>query len=177
MRCIHVDATTLIALGRLGEMDLLANFDGTIVVQDAVRVEVTAEPARTNVDRLCERDAVLSGDDAGPPPEYVDRACAVLGDDEPTGDAYVVGAVLAGVDEGEPVGVVSDDRRVRTVAEGLGATVTGTVGVVVRAVEEGLDAESGRSLLGRIDDQGLHMTGELRETAERLVEEAATDEE
>jgi hypothetical protein len=43
---------------------------------------------------------------------------------------------------------------------------------VVRAVEEGLDAESGKGLVHRLDDHGLHMTAELRETALRLVEDA-----
>jgi len=39
-------------------------------------------------------------------------------------------------------------RRVRTVTRGLGATVTGTVGTVVRSVEEGvLDAEEGEALV------------------------------
>jgi hypothetical protein len=49
------------------------------------------------------------------------------------------------------------------------------IGVVVRAVEEGLDAEDGKELVRRLDEHGLHMTGELRATAERLVEEAGEE--
>jgi hypothetical protein len=53
---------------------------------------------------------------------------------------------------------------VRTTARRLGATVTGTIGVVVRVVEDGLDQEEAYDLIQRIDSHGLHMTGRLRET-------------
>ncbi|WP_193361366.1 hypothetical protein [Halococcus hamelinensis] len=69
--------------------------------------------------------------------------------------------------------MVSDDRRVRTIADGLGAIATGTVGVVVRAVDEGLPPDDAKDLTRAIDRHGLHMTGELRETADELIEDAA----
>jgi predicted nucleic acid-binding protein len=84
--------------------------------------------------------------------------------------------VPAAQDRDDPVGVVSDNRRVRTVPRGLGATVTGTVGVVARAVEErGLSVDEGREPVRRVDSHGLHMTGELREKAYELVEDAASN--
>ena len=88
-------------------------------------------------------------------------------------DVCVVAAVLIHTEADEDVGVVSDDRRVRTVARGLGARVTGTVGVVVRSVEEGLSAHEAKSVVRRVDEHGLHMTAELREKAFELVEAAA----
>ena len=81
--------------------------------------------------------------------------------------------MLAYTAEVRPVGVVSDDQRVRTTARGLGAIVTGTVGVIVRAVEEGLDRETAYDLITQIDSHGLHMTGSLREKAYSLIDEAA----
>ncbi|HET7325543.1 MAG TPA: hypothetical protein VFJ06_14540, partial [Halococcus sp.] len=66
------------------------------------------------------------------------------------------------------------DRRVRRVAEGLGATVTGTIGVVVRAVSDGeLTGEEGKQLIDRIDERGLHMTAQLHRRATELIENAA----
>ena len=65
------------------------------------------------------------------------------------------------------------DARMRTTARGLGASVTGTVGVVFRAVKDGLDQEEAYDLIQRIDSHGLHMTGSLRETAAELIDEAA----
>ena len=69
--------------------------------------------------------------------------------------------VLAYTADDLPVGVVSDDRCVRATARRVGATVTGTIGVIVRAVEEELDQEEACTLVRRIDSHGLHMTGSL----------------
>lgn len=175
MRPLVVDATTLIALGRVGELQLLSNFDGEPVVPGAVREEVTTDPASSNVERFCSKGDVLTGEPATPGSEHLADARELLGTERTDGDVEVIGLVLAhrASNEGSGVGVVSDDRRVRTVAEGLDATVTGTVGVVVRAVHEGMDPADAKALVRRIDAHGLHMTGELRETADRLVEEAA----
>jgi predicted nucleic acid-binding protein len=85
-------------------------------------------------------------------------------------DGYEVdvnAAVLGYTTDDQPVGIVSDDQRVRTTARGLGATVTGTVGVVVRTVEDGLHREEAHTLVRQID------SGSLRETAAELIEEAA----
>jgi predicted nucleic acid-binding protein len=165
----HVDASTLIALGSIGDLELLATLDGTPVVASAVRAEVTTEPAATALEEFIDTHGIERelSDDAKR------RGRDVLGDETPSGDAAVIGAVLAA--DGE-IGVVSDDRRVRTTARGLGATVTGTIGVVGRAVMVGRLAErEGKQRLDRLDERGLHMTAELRREAEALIEEAAEE--
>lgn len=174
---VYVDASTLIALGTVGELDALDVLDGDLVVPERVRSEVTTEPARTNLERFLE--TVAYSDHPEGIGDIVDeetdnRARTLLGDPEPSGDTALVGGVLACTDTDESVGVVSDDRRVRTVAEGLGATVTGTVGIVVRNVEDGeLAAAEAKDLVRELDSRGLHMTGELRETAYDLIDDAA----
>ncbi len=162
---IYVDATTLIALGTVGELDLLTNFDGEVVVPSAVRDEVTTEPAQTNVERFVGREDVRTGDPVLN--EVLEEARGVLGGDDDNGDVWIVASVLSHDD----TAVISDDRRVRTVARGFGATVTGTVGVVVRAVDEGMTAEEAKETVRRIDQNGLHMTAELREKAYELINE------
>lgn len=169
-----VDAITLITLGTVGDLDLLTEFDGDLCVPRLAHEEVTTEPTRTNLDRFCRErydDRVV---ELVQPTTAVDRGCEILGDDEPSGDAQIVGRVATVREVGRPIGVVSDDRRVRTVARGLGATVTGTIGVIVRAVEDGLSPDEAKELVRRLDAHGLHMTGELRETADELIESAAT---
>lgn len=161
---VYIDTTTLISLGNVGELDLLSNFDGELSVLPAVRDEVTTEPARTNVDRFVKSDEVRTEESEYE--EYVSTASNALGEENVNGDVQIVAGVLAHDD----VAVVSDDRRVRTVSEGFGATVTGTVGVVVRAVDEGLSADEAKEIIRRIDEHGLHMTAELRETAYRLID-------
>lgn len=171
MTRLVVDATTLIALGVVGELDLLESFDGERVVLPQVRAEVTTEPARTNLDRAIESGVVATDTADG---DQIRRAQAVLGESAVNGDVELIAAVLADTTADREVGVVSDDRRVRTTARGLGARVTGTVGVVVRAVEEGLSADEATALVARLDTHGLHMTGELRARAAELIDDAAS---
>lgn len=171
MTRILLDATTLIALGTIGELELLTSFSGDLVVFPVVEDEVTTEPARTNLDRFTDRHGVVTADDLS-----IDRlheAKRVLGAESENGDVYLIAAVLSETAASKPVGVVSDDRRVRTTARGLGATVTGTVGVIVRAVDEGLDPQDAHEIVERVDSHGLHMTGSLRKKAASLIDEAA----
>lgn len=169
---IYGDASTLIALGSIAELGLLSAFDGDPVVPGPVLVEVTTEPARTNVDRFCDRDHVPVKPESSL--RGMDQALEVLGEEEPTGDSSIVGEVLTETGADEAVGVVSDDLRVRRVARGLGATVTGTIGVVVRNVEANrLTGDEAKDVVRRVDGHGLHMTGELRERADDLIDDAA----
>jgi len=170
---VYLDATTVISLGTIGELERLASLDGRLVVPSAVREEVTTEPAKTNLERFLDHYDVRSApEEVG---ERVPHARSVLGDDTERGDVHIVAAVLAYTASDRAVGVVSDDRRVRTTCRGLGATVTGTIGIVVRAVDEGLDPDAAKDLVSRLDAHGLHLTGELRETADELIDEAARD--
>ncbi|PGF17119.1 hypothetical protein CP556_13995 [Natrinema sp. CBA1119] len=171
MTRIYVDATTLIALGTIGELALLESFDGTLVVLPSIRDEVTTEPAETNLERLCERDSIET---TVPDIELDDeRAKDVLGEPDVNGDVRIIAAVLAHLEADDHVAIVSDDRRLRTVADGLGATVTGTIGVVVSAVEAGLSEDDAKAVVRRVDEHGLHMTAELQAKADELIEAAA----
>lgn len=128
------------------------------------------EPARTNAERFLgeESPAFPSGAE-----RFLSDAGEILGEFGRNGDVEIVAAVLHHAGNGEDVGVVSDDRRVRTVSGGFGGTVTGTVGTAVRSVEETvLSVEEGKALVRELDCHGLHMTGELWERAYELVEGA-----
>ena len=169
MTRILVDATTLIALGTAGRLDLLTCFDGQLSLHTAVTDEVTTQPAKENL-RQFEADVELPDVDS-PDLDWRKRARELLGENEDNGDVVLVAAVLSA--DGD-VALVSDDRRVRTVARGLGATVTGTIGVVVRAVtEDALTSDEAKTLVRELDAHGLHMTGELREKADELIDDAA----
>lgn len=165
---VYLDATTLIALGSVDELDLLTVFDRDLVVLDSVSEEVTSEPARTALRQF--REARELGTSKSVDGAVVERARETLGETERNGDVELIARVLAYDD----IGVVSDDQRVRTTARTLGATVTGTIGVVVRAVSAGrITADEGKELVRRLDSHGLHLTGELREQADDLIAEAA----
>ena len=171
MTRIFIDATTLIALGTIGELEHLTSFTGELVVLPTVQSEITTEPAQTNLSRFIDQYEIETTDPAVQ--NRIQQATEVLGEEEQNGDVSLVAATLAYTADDLAVGIVSDDRRVRTTARGFGATVTGTVGVIVRSVEEGLDREEAYSLVRQIDSHGLHMTGELREKAYSLIDDAA----
>ncbi|MDZ7770660.1 MAG: DUF3368 domain-containing protein [Woeseiaceae bacterium] len=172
MTQLYADATVLIALGRVGRLDLLTVVEAPISILPAIQAEVTTQPAAANLQTFLKRDRVTTD-----PPVALDndQAMEILGDDTVTGDVRLIAAVRAHAAADESVAVVSDDRRVRTVADGLGAQVTGTIGVLVRAVEAGLPADDARQLVRTLDSNGLHMTAQLRARALELIEDAATD--
>ena len=138
----------------------------------AVREEVTTEPTGTNLEKALDTPTPTAV--SAPQEAVLDGARSVLDEVGTNGDVQLVAAVLAvrGEDDGT-VAVVSDDRRIRTVTDGLGAEVTGTIGAVVRAVGEGTSEAAGKAIVRRLDERGLHMTAELRDAADARIEDAA----
>ena len=162
---ILVDATTLYDLGQIGELELLGAFEGEIVILDAVAAEVDVEPAAANLERyLDEYDVSTTVDGLA---EFEDDAMALLDADERTSDVSLVAALLAGRDGEEDVALVSGDKRLRAIADGLGATVTSAFGVVVRATADDnyFSTTQAKRVIRRTDHNGVHMTGTLRERA------------
>jgi predicted nucleic acid-binding protein len=161
---VYVDATPLYDLGQVGDLDLLGVVDGDLAVPQAVVDQVTVEPAATNLDRFLAEHAV---DTTPPAEEYLDDAVNLLDANRGTSDVHLVAGLLASRDRGEKRALVSDDRRLRAVADGLGATVTGTFGIVVRASLEDkyFSTTQAKRVIRRTDHHGLQMTGRLRERA------------
>lgn len=163
MSRIYVGPTVLCALGAVGELDLLGAFGGRLVVPDVVEAAVTTEPARTALGNfLAEQDVSRAV-----PEKAAERATDVLGIEPDTHEAAMLAGVLAHADPDDrtAVAVVSDDARVRTLADGFGATVTGSFGVVVRAAaaDKYLTRTQARRIVRRMDGHGLEMTGRMRE--------------
>jgi predicted nucleic acid-binding protein len=159
----YVDATVLYNLGQVGELGLLEALDGDLMIPAAVADELTVEPAATNLDRFLDEKPVETDPDTG---EFVEQAEQLLGESG-TSDSSLVAGLLAARDREKQVAFVSDDRRLRAVADGLGATVTGTFGVVVRASMEDkyFPTTQAKRVIRRTDHHGLQMTGRLRERA------------
>lgn len=164
---VYVDATPLFNLGMVGETELLDSLAGDLVIPDAVATEVDVEPAATNVRSLIEGGRVDTDPDVD---ASLDQAAALLDDDPETLDAAIIAGVLAERDaaDGTPVcGLVSDDRRMRRLGDGLGAAVASTFAVVVRAALEDkyFPASQAKRVLQRMDGHGLVTTGPLRAQA------------
>lgn len=161
---IFVDGTPLYDLGQIGELELLTVLDGSLVIPQAVVEEITVEPAATNLARFLEENPVETNPDVQ---AYLDDAAQLLDTAPEASSTALIAGVLGARDRGEECGFVSDDRRLRAVADGLGATVTGTFGVTTRAAVDSkyFPATQAKRVIRRTDHHGLQMTGRLRERA------------
>ncbi|ELZ20269.1 hypothetical protein C475_20887 [Halosimplex carlsbadense 2-9-1] len=171
MTRIYVGPTSLYALGQVGELDLLESFDGRLVVPEVVERQVTTEPARSALESFLDETSVSTA----VPDTAHERAVEVVGIDEGTHEAAMLAGVIAHADPNDrhAVAVVSEDRRVRRIAEGLGGAVTSCFGVVARAAAEDkyLSRSQARRIVRRIDANGIQMTGEMRSQAVGAVGE------
>jgi predicted nucleic acid-binding protein len=164
---VYVDATPLYNLGMVGETDLLGSLSGDLVTPPAVRDEVDVEPAETNLAYLLEAEPVETDPAID---DHRERAARLLDDEPGTVDAAVIAGILAERDaaDGSPVcGLVSDDRRLRRLGDGLGAAVASTFAVVVRTalVDKYFTRSQAKRVLRRVDGHGIVTTGPLREQA------------
>ena len=165
MTRIYVGPTSLYELGQVGELSLLGAFDGDPVVPRPVIEEAQLEPTATNLAELLATDSIETGVDEA----HLEQAQSLLGEKDIGAAVTVLAGVLAHRDPADrsAVAVVSEDRTVRRMAQGLGAAVTSSFGVVVRAAveDDSLSAAQAKRIIRRMDQHGLHLTGELRERA------------
>ncbi len=157
------NAGPLIHLAKIGRLELIKSIFGDVVVPKTVWTEV-----------------VKKGKEKGEPNAFlVDEARYIKVVEDPTGADEI--AKMSGIHEGEAcaillaksmgVPVLLDDPGARRFAQGLGLTVIGSVGSLIRAV---------RLRIITVDD-GLRYIGELAnvmwlsvgvyERARRVVEE------
>lgn len=138
------DAGPLIALGRLGLIDLLGALFAEVQVPEAVIRECLARPDNQDARRI--RQAL---------------------DDRRLLACPTPPQTLAGLDEGESAAIVHaqaigaavllDERAGRLRAEALGLRVAGTLGVLVRARQRGLIGPIG-PLIAALRDSGQRLS-------------------
>jgi predicted nucleic acid-binding protein len=179
MRQLFVDASVFITLAEIGREEQLLRLDGEVVVPRAVADEIRNDPAASALDTAAERDDLRSIDGdktsaTGEANERLKRAAAHLGydsvDDGWTGDV----ALLAfGLGAENPV-VVTDDGPLRKACKALGATVSGSIGVLVAAVEHGnLEPDDAKDALVAMDETEARLSASLVRRAEELIDDAA----
>lgn len=174
-RRLLIDASVWLSLAAVGRTDLLRQFDGTVVVSEAVAAEITSDPAAK---RLADaRDdgwvASASAEDSLAE-EQVAHAARLLGESRESdllGDIALLALALQ--DDTERV-VVTDDQPLRRACRARSVPVSGSIGVLVVAVERGaLDAGAAVETLTAMDSVGARFSASLLRRAERLIEDAA----
>lgn len=171
-RTVLVDASAFITLAAIEADSLLEGMRGSVAVPDAVAEEICDEPAASAL-AAAERDGRIER--ANPSAaEAVESAGRHLGvtdlDAHEGGDVPLLACAL----ESSAVVVVTDDKPLRKACKALGVPVSGTIGVLVAAVERGdLEPDAAKSLLEAMDEVGARLSARLLRRAERLVDEAA----
>lgn len=117
------DSTPLIALARIGELDLVRSVFSRVVIPEAVARELTE--ARADAPGAQEVAAARWVERASADPQLV-RPLELLVD---RGEAEAIALARSGPDDL----LLTDDGKARRVARQLGIRVQGTLGVLVRA--------------------------------------------
>ncbi|MDT5121309.1 MAG: hypothetical protein QOC96_791 [Acidobacteriota bacterium] len=143
-----VDTTCLIGLERIGLLDVLPTLFDPVVISPEVAREFGSLLPWLKIETPA-NDALLS-------------ALKMLVDD---GEAETI--ALAS-ERGHKV--VLDDRQARGVADNLGLTVIGTVGILVKAKRSGIISVL-KPVLDDLGANGFYLSGALKEEALRLAGE------
>lgn len=154
------DASPLIALGRIGKLDLLREIFGSLILPDSVWREVVEAGTQK-----------LGADAVGSAP-WISRQSVhdqdlvnLLRHDLGAGEAEAI--VLAR--ECNADFLLIDERLGRSAAKNLGLKVVGLVGILIEARDRGLipDAES---LMNRLHDEaGFWISEDLRKLVTRRI--------
>lgn len=151
-----VNASPLIALGRIGHLDLLSALAEEVVVPEAVAVEIDRREDQVSASVRSSPFGV----------EEVESDPLVLAWGLGFGETAVLSLATAGSDRV----AVLDDLAARRCASALAIPVRGTLGVVLLAKARGLIPSAAR-LLGELQRAGLYLSPDLVAHALSLVGE------
>lgn len=174
MRRVLVDADAFATLALVGRPTLLRGIDGRVEMPAVVQVEVAEGPAAGALERALAGEPQWVRTSPNPAVADVEHAAEMLGHEESPrsfeGDVELLAPALGAEDSV----VVTDDRPLRTACRRLGLAVSGSIGVVVAAVERGdLAPNEAREVLVAMDEVGPRLTVRTLDAAERLIDEAA----
>ena len=160
MRKVIVNSTPLIALCKVNQFDLLRRIYEEITIPRAVFEEVTQK-----------NDPVRKEISAAPwiHIEAVQDTKAKRMYRAKLHDGEVEVMILAQEHEGEHL-VVIDDNAARKTAQFLGLTLTGTMGVLIKAKELGY-LDSVMPVVGRMEDKGIYFSDSIKARVKRLSHE------
>ena len=188
-RTVLVDASVFIRLAELNQIPSLVGVRGRIVVPEQVQNEITSSVAQEALSARVD-DSIEVVEIAGLGP--LQTAASHLGKDLSTedtrgqrhrtveGDIALLGIALLreepAAEAYSEVLVLTDDKPLRKTCKTLSIPVSGSIGVLVRAVERGdLDPEDAKTALEAMDEVGARLSASLLRRAERLIDNAAAN--
>ncbi|MEW6358459.1 MAG: DUF3368 domain-containing protein [Planctomycetota bacterium] len=145
---VVADSTCLIGLERIGRPDILPSLFDPITIPPRVHLEFGTDLPWLHVAAPADQPLVTT-------------LKMLLGDGEAE-------AIALACEHGSRI--ILDDRQARSVAQHLGLSVIGTVGILIRAKRSGI-VPSLKRILGELEAKGFYVSDALIEEALRLVGE------
>ena len=128
MRKVVANTTPLIALAEIDQLELLHKLYGVILIPEAVMEEIEREPARSLV---MNADWIKQSPITHPEQKTLYKARLHAGEVE---------VIILALEEKADL-VIMDDNTAKKTAKFLGLNVTGTLGILVKAKQEGIIKE------------------------------------
>ena len=147
MRKVVANTTPIIALADIGQLDLLRQLYGEIIIPTAVLDEIISEPARSKVG---ESDWIIVESVSNAEQKRLFKSRLHEGEVE----------VMRLAQEQHADLVIIDDNAAKKTAKFLGINVTGTMGILIRAKQNGLIDEV-KPLIEELLDKGLYIGQEV----------------
>ena len=144
MRKVVVNTTPIIALADIGQLDLLKKLYGEIIIPKAVDMEILSEPARSLVDKASWIKVVK--------PNTLEQR-SMFSARLHAGEIEVL---LLAQEHGADL-LIIDDNAAKKTAKYLGLTVTGTMGILLKAKREGY-IEAVKPLMEALIADGLYIS-------------------
>lgn len=171
-----VDASVFIRLARIDEVSLLRGLSPEPVIPVTVDQEITEDPAAAALEAVVAEPPRWLRIAGHPDEEHIERAASHLGrgvdPKNHNGDVMLLAHALSA---DEPV-VLTDDKPLRKTCKALSIPVSGSIGVLIRAVErEDIDAGEAKDALYAMDEVGARLSASLVKRAEQMIDEAAGD--
>lgn len=147
MRKVVANTTPIIALADIGQLDLLRQLYGEIIIPTAVLDEIISEPARSKVG---ESGWIIVESVSNAEQKRLFKSRLHEGEVE----------VMLLAQEQHADLVIIDDNAAKKTAKFLGINVTGTMGILIRAKQNGLIDEV-KPLIEELLDKGLYIGQEV----------------
>jgi len=158
------DTTPIISLMKTGQLELLQKLFGTVYIPKAVYQELTENKTFSEEVRMVQECEFL----------YVERV-----DNE---KSVTILRNFTGLDAGESEAIIladekcsdvllMDEHRGRQVAKKMGITITGTIGILTQAFDEGmLTKEDVEECIGRLKENGIRISEKLYQRLREHIE-------
>lgn len=160
MRKVIVNSTPIIALAKAGKLDVLKAMYGQVIIPEAVFNEVTAKDDSAKAMLLKNNDWIKVKSIKNTAEKIMFRARLHDGEVEVMILARELDADL----------VVIDDYAARKTAEYIGLTLTGTIGILIKAKQNGYIDEV-MPIVQVMEQNGIYYSGQLKAQIRRATGE------